>query len=208
MEVGALMTEILRGRIINVRGTSGSGKTTAIRELMAQYVPGGTQTLYGESVTKPEGYRLVSMDESLAPLYVVGSYENVCGGCDQIKTQDEICDRVRRYSLLGDVVLEGLLMSHVYGRWAALADELQTSFIFAFLDTPEELCVQRVKDRRAARAEAKGVVLEPLNETNTRQKWKDNRRTYEKFRSSGHDARWLDHTRPGEILMQWLRSGK
>jgi len=108
----------------------------------------------------------------------------------------------------GDVVLEGLLMSHVYGRWAALADELQTSFIFAFLDTPEELCVQRVKDRRAARAEAKGVVLEPLNETNTRQKWKDNRRTYEKFRSSGHDARWLDHTRPGEILMQWLRSGK
>jgi hypothetical protein len=185
--------------IINPRGTSGSGKTTIIRGIMDHY-PAVIPIFDNENQRKPIGYQLTSHPD-IKSTYVVGSYENVCGGCDSIKTQDEICDRVRRFAPLGHVLVEGLLMSHSFSRYRALALELKpiTDYVFAFLDTPLPLCIERIQSRRDARG-----ATTPLNTTNTTQKWHDNRRVFQKLKESGMDARWLDHTNPVEIVWGWL----
>jgi len=40
-------------------------------------------------------------------VFVVGSYENTCGGTDGIKTQEEIADRVVKAHGHGHVLVEG-----------------------------------------------------------------------------------------------------
>jgi hypothetical protein len=203
--------------ILNFRGTSGSGKTTVVRGLMAKYP---TVIPLGEfPEKKPDGYECRPDRKAFDPgddpiadgpnLYVVGSYKNTCGGCDGIKTQDEACDRVRRYAALGDVLFEGLLISHIFARYQKLDQEMAQAHghktIWAFLDTPLELCLDRIRERRNARAAAKGVEPKPLNTKNTENKWNDARRSFQKAKTAGLDARWLDHTNPIEQSWGWLK---
>ena len=191
--------------IVNIRGTSGSGKSTSVRGLMN--LAGRVERCHAYSndelfaTGRPDAYEL-DLDLG-SPLFVVGSYETECGGCDSIPTQDEICARVRRYASKGHVVMEGLLMSHLFSRYAALDRELQpTPYIWAFLDTPLELCIARVKARRDAR----GVAKKEFNPHNTTQKWHDMRRVYEKCIKAGLDARWVDHRDPVSEVLGWLRT--
>lgn len=201
--------------VINLRGTSGSGKTTVVRGLIER----GTLTPLGGTPKKPEAYRLeFSPSTFINNTYIIGSYENVCGGCDSISTQDEICRRIRDYAKAGHVVVEGLLMSHLFSRYAMLDRELHalgTPFIWAFLDTPLETCIARVQQRRDAR----GTVT-PLNTKNTTDKWHDMRRVFKKcvngyesdwkkvkgFRVAKLDARWLNHTKAVDEVYGWLQS--
>jgi hypothetical protein len=195
--------------VINVRGTSGSGKTTVIRGVMGAGVttklfgePEPDGSLFGKTPTTPEAYRVEPQHQPPdgRPFFVIGSYEAVCGGCDAIHTQDEICARVRRYAAQGHVLMEGLLMSHLFSRYAALDRELQpTPYIWAFLDTPLELCIERVEKRRRER-----FAKKPLNPHNTIQKWNDMRRVYAKCQAAGLDARWLDHTKATPTVLDWL----
>jgi hypothetical protein len=161
-------------------------------------------------------------------VFVVGPYVTACGGCDAIATQDEICDRIRIYSGLGDVLVEGLLMSHSFARYVALDRELLardgTHCIWAFLDTPLEVCLDRVRARRNERALLTGTDRGELNTKNTTDKWNDNKEVYEKFLKArskdwklvpkfGYrgapvalDARLIDHTRATEQVFEWLKS--
>lgn len=197
--------------LLNIRGTSGSGKTTIVRGIMEK----GTVAVLGDNPKKPDAYRV---ELPCGPLFVIGSYENVCGGCDGIATQDEICDRVRMFIPHGHVLMEGLLMSHSFSRYAMLDRELAATgvpSIWAFLDTPLEVCLNRVRVRREERGN-----LKPLNTKNTSDKWHANRSTFAKFVGGkandwklvkGYppaklDARWLDHTRAVEQVYEWLTS--
>jgi adenylate kinase family enzyme len=225
--------------IVNLRGTSGSGKTTVVRGLMEKY-PAIEPLMVADDKGKEKihGYecRMANFPGNPPNLYVVGSYKNVCGGCDGIKTQDEICDRVRKYAGMMivegsngldetyrqcHVVFEGLLISHLYSRYLNLDREMVKTHaqhtIWAFLDTPEQVCVDRVSARREQRYMAKCLAADqkgkprpahpgPLNEKNTRQKWHDMRRVFQKCQRDGLDARWLDHTDPIEQTWDWLRT--
>jgi hypothetical protein len=153
-----------------------------------------------EGSTRPLGYKLEGYGQR--PLYVVGSYEAVCGGCDSIKTQDEIVRRVEMWAPLGDVIFEGLLLSNVFGRWNDLAYRLRpTPFIWAFLDTPLELCLERINQRRAAKG-----VTEPVNPHNTTAKWTQIRSCASKvMQLSSLNGRWLDHRDPVTPVLEWLR---
>ena len=140
--------------IINIRGTNGSGKTTLVRGLMAAAV--GEVEKVGARVAKPTGYRFNLKDKHgvVLPTFVLGSYENINGGCDTIKTQDEACDLVRRYAPDHNVVFEGVLISVLYDRYRKLDKELTTqghTFIWGFMDTPVQTCIDRVLARRVAR---------------------------------------------------------
>jgi hypothetical protein len=212
--------------IINIRGTSGSGKTTVVRGIMAK----GIAAPMGENSKKPDGY-LVKLPFAPKPLFVVGSYENTCGGCDAISTQDEICDRVRAYASLGHVMMEGLLMSHSFARYAALDRELHAQghhCIWGFLDTPLEVCLDRVRARREAARLAKVNPPPPkeLNTKNTVDKHRDNQEVYLKFLNAKKedwklvskfgfnglpvrlDARIIDHTNAIEQVYSWLSDGR
>lgn len=207
--------------IINIRGTSGSGKSTVVRSIMAM----GAASPIGDNEKKPDGYivQIPSLDRNVC---VVGPYVTACGGCDQISTQDEICDRIRAYSTLGHVLVEGLLMSHSFARYAALDRELFEKgqhCIWAFLDTPLDVCLDRVRWRREERRAAKGGEFKELNVKNTTDKWNDNRVVYERFGAGrkndwrltpkfGYagppvklDARLIDYTRAAEQVFEWLQ---
>jgi len=197
--------------IINIRGTSGSGKTTAVRGIMAMYPAEAIVILGSRKV--PEAYELRPHD--LTPngrdvqqsIYAIGSYENVCGGCDKIKTQDEICDLVRHYNQFGHVLFEGLLLSTIFDRYNSLSRQLrnaQGTYVWAFLDTPAEECLRRIDGRRVER----GLPSGTLDPTKTTAKWNQFNNVRRKAQDAGLDVRILDHRDPVPQIWSWLRAGK
>ena len=148
--------------ILSLRGTSGSGKTTVARKFLTDY-----PTKILPDPVKPKkhwGYEVDLSSEGLSqPLYVIGSYENTCGGTDGISTQEEIADRALAAYPRGHVLLEGLLLSKV-GPGAITTQMLKPTgaYVAAILDTPLATCLQRVQTRRDSRGEDK-----PFNPKNT-----------------------------------------
>lgn len=175
--------------ILNIRGTSGSGKSWIVYELMK--LCGATEQLHdadGADHGKVIGYSL--FDNKLG---VVGRYETACGGCDTIKTQDEIRSRVEIFATLHDHVLfEGLLVSQIYQRYADMAREHGEEFKFLCLDTPLDVCIARVEVRRLVAGNSK-----PFNPNNSlTPKWHSCQTNYQKALKDGLNPIWLDHRDP------------
>jgi hypothetical protein len=98
-----------------------------------------------------------------SPLFVIGSYENTCGGTDGINTQEEIAERALIAHKRGHVLLEGLLLSKV-GPKAITTTMLRPTdaYVAGYIDTPLEECLRRVEKRRADRGDDR-----PFNPDNT-----------------------------------------
>lgn len=126
--------------IINVRGPSGAGKTTLVRQLMEKHGPAVPIERPGKR--RYEGYQLGSH------IRIVGDYRRVCGGAEGMR--DAEIDRVvREYARRGSVIFEGLFITENVSRWRQLAIDLG-NVTFAFLRPPVEVCIDRVLARRAA----------------------------------------------------------
>ncbi len=134
--------------VLNPRGTNGSGKSTIVFQLMKKF---GCTALTDDSLpfkSKVWAYKL----HCYPPMYVVGRYETATGGCDTVKTLDEVGERICKLSKKGDVLFEGLLASGLYGRFLALEHKLpRCRFVYCTLDTPLKVCIERVIQRRAAK---------------------------------------------------------
>lgn len=178
--------------IINIRGTSGSGKTYIVRQLMEQL--GNQQLVHGDG----EYFRSNKVvahccHHKMQPVYFLGNYSGAkCGGCDTIKTQNLVCSLVRYFSQFGHVVFEGLLMSHLYSRYVSLYEELERcgeDMVFLYLDTPIDVCLDRIKQRRLQAGNVK-----PLKPDNTISKHESTHRCYAKMEEAGLDVRWLHYS--------------
>lgn len=130
--------------IIQIRGTSGSGKTWIVNRLMRCYE-------FKPIVSKSKeikGYYCKDLN-----LFIVGKYTVACGGCDTIKSQDEVCKRIHKAAKNGwNVLFEGLICSHIAARYAGLHKQYSEQGIpvrFIFLDTPLEECRKNINTRRA-----------------------------------------------------------
>lgn len=159
--------------IINVRGTSGSGKTFTVRSFMEMC--GTPSTILGNDGR----VAAFLVHYNIVPVYFIGKYDNICGGCDTIRTQDMVCSYVRHFSQFGHVIFEGLLISHSFQRYYDLSIELGKfgiPFTFAFMDTPLDLCIERVKQRRLAKGNEK-----ELNTKNTETTYGATWGTYDKL---------------------------
>ncbi len=143
--------------IVKLHGTSGSGKSTVARFLLNQ----GPVTLLPELNRRPEGY-MVEIAKLDKPLYVLGPYIATCGGLDSIPNVDDHIMLLDKYVDQGHVFYEGLLQSEYYGRIGKITERWGDDHIFAFLDTPLDLCLERVRRRREDRGNTK-----PLDPTNT-----------------------------------------
>lgn len=156
--------------VINIRGTSGSGKTTVVRRLMEQHMNdtvdvrgifGGRERLIG--------HRLDS-------LFILGNYSGAdCGGCDGFSWKgaaDDICARVVEEARHGPVVFEGLMCSG-YGtqRFIDLQQHEHVQLHILQLTTPLADCLASVQERRVKAAAKKGKDPLPLNPKNTSEKW-------------------------------------
>lgn len=155
--------------VVNIRGTSGSGKSTVARGLIAN--KGGER----RDVTRLIGGRERFMGSWVGDTFFVGKYATDCGGCDGLSwkgSADDICDIVFEQHLLGHVVLEGLLVSSWgTGRLLDLWERCEKKLHVIMLTTPLEVCLASVQARRDAKYKAKGEVAPPLNPANTTSKY-------------------------------------
>jgi hypothetical protein len=144
--------------VVKIHGTSGAGKTTIVRNIMDE----ATEVVPIGPLKRPEAYR-VTHPRLKIPLYILGSYENKCGGMDSVSEVENQIKLILAYAECGHVLYEGLLLSTYYGRPGAAVAHMGWAHVWAFLNTPIEVCIERVKARRMARG-----VHAPLNEHNTR----------------------------------------
>lgn len=180
--------------IINIRGTSGTGKSSVVRRVMTLY-PQKTR-IKKEGRRQPLGYILEGFGPR--PLAIPGHYETDCGGCDTIATYEEIYDLVRQAHAAGHHVLyEGLLISGEYARVVALHEEGYAPQVIA-LTTPVEEAIQRVNARRRAQYErrlAAGKSPKDRGEVrprNTKAKARAVEVAMEHMQKAGVNAVWLD----------------
>lgn len=142
--------------ILQLRGTSGSGKTTLMKQVMAdancepfRYAP----AVRSKPVKKVRVYKGTWGE---LPLYVFGDYSIGAGGCDNIPTVQEVIDLLDEFATpthkKRDAIIcfEGLLLAHSWGALGEFAHEHYGNRYFnVFLDTPKEVCLARVLQRRA-----------------------------------------------------------
>lgn len=149
--------------IINLRGTSGSGKSTIARQLMSCYGP--RTAFYRSGRRQPIGYVLdhpIDAQEG-RKLAVVGHYETACGGCDTLPSYEVVTDLVKSSHNMGyDVFFEGLLVSGDAKYTGAMFQDGYPLHVLG-LDLDPNFCVESVNMRRRAKNPEKG----PVNPKNT-----------------------------------------
>jgi thymidylate kinase len=170
--------------IVNIRGTGGAGKSTLVRAVMSWYPEKIPHFVEGRK--QPMGYTLHKANRAGKPLYVPGHYETACGGCDTIKTLDQIFDTVKSHHENGeDVLFEGMLLCSDRNRITELANNTKHTVVIS-LTTPIDQCCDNIRKRREA-----GGNPKPLNESNTRKRYDYEQKQIVKLKQSGVDIRTL-----------------
>lgn len=141
--------------IVNVRGTNGSGKSTVVRKFLTDYPMKERYGVLGPR--RPEAYMVdLWLDHQIRePLFVIGPYQNVTGGVDSLGLPLEgLTKLLGKYSAQGHVLLEGVIISTIFGtlgKW--LADSPKNVSVF-YLDTPLAECLRSLGVRGANRGTA------------------------------------------------------
>ena len=175
--------------IIQLRGTSGSGKSTVVREVMKHYGPATRVKVAGRK--QPLGYLLPhphakTKGASARSLFVVGHYETACGGCDTLPSYDRSIEVVRHAHAAGhDVLFEGLLISGEVQRCAQLHEDGLPLRVMA-LDTPVDVCVDSINTRRRS----KNPDKDDVNPANTLAKFKTVQGAMRKLAERGVPTEW------------------
>lgn len=146
--------------VIKLGGCNGSGKSTVARAVLDLTAEGEPQYYTLESGKKAKFYNGSWMDK---PVFVLGKYDNACGGMDTISDKHDRFGMVKHfaesYGRDGLVFFEGLITGKTYGAMGQLSEEhvalkKPIMWLYTFMDTPFDVCVERVLQRRAARREA------------------------------------------------------
>jgi predicted kinase len=170
--------------VVKLHGCSGAGKSTIARTILHH----ATEiNIVEPSLGRHEAYvcYLPNFDR---PLAILGSYQNVCGGMDTVPSQKEAIKLVNFYSKDCHVFHEGLLQSTYYGKMGQHSTAYGDRYIYAFLDTPIELCLKRIEERRAA-----SQRRNKFNPQNTIDKWNTINRLLQRTKWLGHNVYVWDH---------------
>ena len=188
--------------VVAIKGTNGSGKSTVVRELIALLGKQSNLRVNG----KEAGYRCKYENGSL---FVLGKYKTAaCGGLDSSYNYggaaDDLLLCIDKLAPQGHVVCEGVIAitSYGIGRVTRFATKLKRKghrMIFAHIDTPAELWIERVKQRRLEAGNRK-----PFNPNKLLHKYESILKSQEKLREAGYDARILPHEEPLQTLLRWF----
>lgn len=187
---------------VNIRGTSGSGKTTVVTRLIDHLEKNG----YSRSTPLEEsiGGKTRKVGLWVGPVFLAGRYDTTCGGCDTMSWKgaaDDVCRLVREHVALKEsVVFEGLMVSGWgTGRLRDLWKATEERLVIIQLTTPLKECLESIGARREAahsrKMAEKGLntpPLKPLNPENTTAKWHGTMRGSELLQKSGVPVLFLD----------------
>lgn len=179
--------------IIQIRGTSGSGKSTAMRHVLdglewqAEYRPGRKKPLYYRSLNAP------------CRVVVLGHYDSLYGGCDTIGSARVVYELTQELVGRFDVVLqEGLLLSEDV-KWTTQMKDVRA----IFLVTPLVQCLNWITERRGKVGNDK-----PLNPQNTTNRVKTIERARVKLTEAGVDVRRASADQTPRIIQNWIQQCK
>jgi hypothetical protein len=180
--------------IIQIRGTSGSGKTSVMREVMQHF---SWEKVYAPKRKKPLYYRHKG-------IVVMGHYEDsACGGCDTIGSAPQIWKEIQKLDPVeASVVLcEGLLLSEDV-KWSIVMNEEEDlgGLRVAYLTTPVEECLRRIQKRRDGVGNTK-----PLNPLNTTRRVGVIEKSRLKLEAAGVYCRRCTSDQAPRIILEWLR---
>ena len=185
--------------IINIRGTSGSGKTFLVREVMRRAEVQSNCTPLLLTGFHPVSGRdiLLGYDYPRSKISVIGNYGPDCGGCDKFSWKgaaDWVQMQVVGAAGSGQrVIFEGLMVSSwSLPRFQALEKVAPVKVIV--LSTPLEECLEAIRQRRLS----KGNTAE-LNPESTTGKYKSILSMGYKHRAAGLDVEFLSR---GEALVR------
>lgn len=171
--------------IVNLRGTSGSGKSTIVREVMEAFQTRVARHCEGRK--QPVGYELY--DKVFPKLYVPGHYESPCGGCDTLSfpgSQDRIWEWIRSYHDGGyNVLFEGVIIGDDNKR-TIQAHRDTLPLLLIELTTSLADCLAGIQARRNVRGDTR-----PLNPDNTAKRMPGISNRMLKFKRMGMDVRCL-----------------
>ena len=156
--------------IINIRGTNGSGKTTLARALITPKAQPVDLVWYDNPTKRDPGRRSSVEGWGTSGGYLaVGKYSTGCGGMDTIKTfdlqQQAVMAATRLPGSPRHVICEGVLASTVAGSWLEFFKQQEAQgnrVLVAYLDTPLELCLERIRERQRATDRGEREIKEDL----------------------------------------------
>jgi hypothetical protein len=188
--------------IVNIRGTSGCGKSHLVRRVMDSYEHREQHFIEGRM--RPIGYECFDHPRrnARAPLWVIGHYETPCGGCDTISkgTLDYVYETVRHKHEQGfHLMYEGLVVTSDTRRCGALHTDGLPVLVVA-IDESIETCVASVEARRRERGDDR-----PLNPRNTISKYWATVSGMTRLQDEWDvDARWLEREDAFKAIMEVL----
>jgi hypothetical protein len=157
--------------IIQVRGTSGSGKTTVVKQVMERWRKltrndweplciGGIEGVCKTARTQPCYYGhniVVYVNKVDSETVVLGPYHTDCGGTDFIRKSNggsggvpTIYETIRSIHF-GRLIAEGLLLSEDVKWTLQLREDGESDIRCLFLATDPEECLRRVQERQGDR---------------------------------------------------------
>lgn len=164
--------------IIDIRGTSGSGKSSIVHRLLGNVTKtvGGLLVL-GPTVLarKTSDWKPYYKEGRRQPLYylscnrtnnvaILGHYETVCGGVDTLCgkgiNSQFTYDLAAKLSKSYHVIMEGIISSEQYGRVSTLAQTHPVNVLYLTTSIPD--CLEAIRQRRLVAGNDK-----ELNPTNT-----------------------------------------
>lgn len=188
--------------IIQIRGTSGSGKSTVVRNL----IDGASQVLRikvgGDAVDEKLSKRKQPLGYALDgwKVAIPGHYESACGGCDTLPGQDITFSQVKQAAAIAKhVVFEGLLASEEVNRTIELHNDHPGQLRVILLTTPVETCLGGIRDRRVARGDER-----PLKEDNTRNRVRVIQRACERLKAAGVEVIEAPRDDAMTMVRSWL----
>lgn len=184
------------GMVLNIRGTNGSGKSTAVRHLLDRI--GGLESMtphYENGRKKPLYY---THEET--KLALVGHYETQCGGGDTINGYDKLFGLVMKLCGQGwHVLYESMQTSADTKQIIAVKNAGYDDIRVVYLTTSLEECIKRIEARRHARGNNK-----PFNPKSTIGKFRGTETSRPKLIAAGIHTRRASVEQAGKVIHRWL----
>jgi hypothetical protein len=206
-------------KLFNIRGTNGSGKSHVVHCLLKDHAHTELWDPSLASEKNPDG-ELIGLVVPSLNLRILGDYSTQCGGGDWYlagrggsKKSVDACEAATLQ--LWDngsynVIFECFMFSGTFGRWNEMGARLARDHgselvVFAFLDTPKEVCAERIRQRRVRRAVSLGKDPSQLPEFDPKNCYDQHRQGLNIRRNmmnAGRTVVDIDHTRSYEHFME------